>query len=254
MRLSFYWSLLLSDDLKSARRSWDVNWWIAYPHARPFSLCFVLWNMLPPVGYGQCVSVTPGSCWVYRKIFFCYSNNSVATHHACVSQPLTQHRTRVNYRSHRSFLPIPPREKKTGFPFSCHCKNEKKGNARSRSKFGYVGHLLLWLPCSHSFSWHVSKWQALWGRLIRVENDFLVIRLSYFSKFTIKVLFGWTSFLPFFKKKQKLKSEGLLLQLVVWLTYKHHRNSMYWSDTSMFVIRHVWCVCTSHWTSTTPKI
>lgn len=73
----------------------------------------------------------------------------------CVSQPLTQHTTRVNYRSHRSFLPIPPREKKTGFPFPCHWK---KSNARSRSKFGYVGHLLLWVPCSHSFSWHVSMW------------------------------------------------------------------------------------------------
>lgn len=43
----------------------------------------------------------------------------------CVSQPLTQHTTRVNYRSQRSSLPIPPRGKKTAFPFSCHCTKKR---------------------------------------------------------------------------------------------------------------------------------
>lgn len=155
MRLSFYWSLLLSDDLKVCssvvRRQLVDRIFACTP---PFSLCFILWNMLAPVGYGQCVSVTPGLLSLPQDLF-CYSNNSVATHHVCHNHSHNTRHELITAHSVRPFLSLLEEKK---LPFLFHVIAQKKGNARSRSKFGYVGHLLLWLPCSHSFSWHVSKW------------------------------------------------------------------------------------------------
>lgn len=58
----------------------------------------------------------------------------------CVSQPLTQHTTRVNYRSHRSSLPIPPRGKKNCLSFFMSLHKKKVTHVHDQS-------LVTWATC-----------------------------------------------------------------------------------------------------------